>query len=199
MKKRTFVSLVRVALATLSFTAIITQMIEMLQAGKSLVNFFSFFTIESNILAAALLLIAGVAGLAGSKKNLFEYLRGAATVYMTMTGIIYIVLLSNDPGTLLIPWVNTVLHYIMPVAVLIDWLIHPPIKAISYKRALTWMIFPVIYLVYSFIRGAFVGWYPYPFIDPSISSWRYIIATCFIICIGVVVLIRILIIRPRRQ
>jgi hypothetical protein len=199
MKKYTPVSLMRVAFAALVIVAITTQLIDSIRAGKNIVNFFSFFTIESNILAAVLLLILGIAGLAGVKKSLFEYMRGAAVLYMTMTGVIYIILLSADQSTLLLPWVNKVLHYVMPVAVLIDWLVNPPLQRISYKKALTWLTFPLIYLVYSFIRGPLVGWYPYPFIDPTTNSIAYILTTCIIILICVLVLVRILIIRPRKQ
>lgn len=199
MRRNVVIAFIRVGLAALGFSAIITQLADNIQNGKSLVSFFSFFTIESNILAASLLLASGIAVLLGVKKSLFEYLRGAAAVYMTMTGIIYIVLLSGEQSTLLIPWVNQVLHYIMPVGVLIDWLVNPPTQAISYKKALWWVAFPLGYLAYSFIRGSLVDWYPYPFIDPRLNSWSYIVTMCLAISLGVLVLIRLLTLRRPRK
>ena len=34
------------------------------------------------------------------------------------------------------------------------------------EGVLPWLLYPALYCVYSLIRGAFVDWYPYPFIDP---------------------------------
>ena len=59
----------------------------------SLVNFFSFFTIESNLLAIVVLLIGG-AGDPQSER--WAYVRGAATLYMVITGIVYAALLANE-------------------------------------------------------------------------------------------------------
>ena len=157
MKKHLFVSWIRMFFALLVFTAVIVQLNDTLQTGRSAANFFSFFTIESNILAAFVLLILGCAHLITPNRKLgatLEFIRGGATLYMTMTGVIYIILLSGYQQELqtTIPWVNAVLHYIMPVVMLVDWLIHPPAKAISYKKALWWLLYPVAYLLYSLIR-----------------------------------------------
>ena len=32
---------------------------------------------------------------------------------------------------------------------------------------LLWQVFPLLYLIYVLVRGAIVGWYPYPFLDPA--------------------------------
>jgi carbon starvation protein CstA len=58
----------------------------------SLANFFSFFTIESNLLAIVVLLIGGVLDPRGAR---WAWLRGAATLYMVITGIVYAALLAN--------------------------------------------------------------------------------------------------------
>ncbi len=126
------------------------------------VNYFSFFTIESNILGAFVLLASVFVTKQSAAWNV---LRGAATFYMVMTGIIYVLLLAGADVQTPIPWINTMLHYIFPVVMLFDWLVDPPRPRISTKRALLWLVFPVLYVVYSLIRGHFVGWYPYPFLD----------------------------------
>ena len=59
----------------------------------SLVNFFSFFTIESNLLAIVVLLIGGVGD---PQSERWAYVRGAATLYMVITGIVYAALLANE-------------------------------------------------------------------------------------------------------
>jgi hypothetical protein len=60
-----------------------------------------------------------------------------------------------------------VLHYVMPVAVLLDWLLQPPSTSLTMKHLAVGLIFPAAYLAWSLIRGAGVGWYPYPFLDPA--------------------------------
>ncbi|HEV7453765.1 MAG TPA: Pr6Pr family membrane protein, partial [Candidatus Saccharimonadales bacterium] len=139
------------------------------RASFNPVNFLSFFTIESNILAAIVLLAAGSFALCGKQSARLDMLRGAAFLYMTITGIVYTLLLSGQEESLqtAIPWVNSVVHYIMPAVVFADWFITPPVKRISFKAACFWLIFPILYLAYSLIRGPIVQWYPYPFLDPA--------------------------------
>jgi hypothetical protein len=121
---------------------------------------------------------------------------------MTMTGIIYILLLSGNEVSLqtTIPWVNAVLHYILPVVVLLDWLCFPPKFHLSYGKASLWLVFPVAYLTYSLIRGAFTSWYPYPFIDPVQNGWPTVLVISIIIGMGVTLLALALAFRtPREQ
>lgn len=200
MKKSSFVSWIRIGFGVLTFSAVVTQLFTSILLERSIVNFFSFFTIESNILAGALLLITGIYGLIKRRVDKLDFLRGAATLYMSMTGIIYLLLLSGNEVALqtTTPWVNMVLHYIMPVAMLVDWLATPPAKAIRFERALWWLAFPALYLIYSFIRGSFVNWYPYPFINPLNTEWQAILATCLVILFSIILLIRLLILSKKR-
>ncbi|MGA8046237.1 MAG: Pr6Pr family membrane protein, partial [Dermatophilaceae bacterium] len=66
-----------------------------------------------------------------------------------------------------VPWDNTVLHYIVPVAMLVDYLLDRPRRRLSFRASLLWLIYPLAYAGYSLIRGAIVDWYPYPFLDPG--------------------------------
>jgi len=187
----------RVFFGALGFAAIITQLVIGIEQQRSIANFFSFFTIESNILAAVLLMVIGVYGLAGKSGKQIGYLRGAITLYMVMTGIIYALLLSGLEASLqtTTPWVNIVLHYIMPAVVLIDWLVFPPTQRLSFRVSLLWLIYPLAYLAYSLARGAFVQWYPYPFINPIVNGWPNVIGASLAIGLGVVVLAWLLALR----
>ncbi len=133
-------------------------------------NFFSFFTIQSNLLAAGVLLWLAVRGSDGHgrQQGRVDLIRGAATLYMATTGIVYGLLLSGYQEALqtTVPWVDTALHRVMPVVMVIDWLADPPETRLNVRQALPWLAFPGLYLVYSLIRGPIVDWYPYPFIDP---------------------------------
>lgn len=190
MQKRLFFSIARIILAVLGASAVITQFIHGTQRPTfGLVNFFSFFTIESNILAVIVLFTAGVYGLRGTRK-LSDFIRGAATVYMATTGIIYALLLSGLENSLQtpIPWVNAVLHYIMPVIVCLDWLLDRP-KTITFKKALWWLMFPLAYGIYSLIRGHITGWYPYPFLNATKHGYAFVAETGVAVAIGIMTIV----------
>jgi len=48
---------------------------------------------------------------------------------------------------------------------IVGWLLLGPRKLASSRIAWLSLIFPVSWLAFTLIRGAFVHWYPYPFID----------------------------------
>ena len=58
-------------------------------SGTSAWNYFSYFTIESNVIAFVTLAVAGWYAWTGASPRWLELLRGAATVYMTITGMVY--------------------------------------------------------------------------------------------------------------
>jgi len=45
---------------------------------------------------------------------------------MAIVGIVYGILLRDEDLGALLPWINVVLHYVMPVVVVLDWLYQPP-------------------------------------------------------------------------
>jgi hypothetical protein len=63
--------------------------------------------------------------------------------------------------------VNIVLHYIMPVAVVLDWFLQPPAARLEKKHLAISLVVPTAYLVYVLVRGASIDWYPYPFLNPA--------------------------------
>lgn len=147
-------------------------------------NFFSFFTIESNIIAVVALLVAGFFAWQGGLPRWVQYLRGAATIYMTVTGVTYSLLLRNVQVDTAVPWVNLVLHYIIPIVMIIDWLVDLPPFRIRVRSAMVWLVYPILYLAYSLIRGPIVDWYPYPFLDPRPEGYGPVIVTSIGIAVG---------------
>ena len=173
----------KLAFALLVFVALAIQLAHTLAGRGGLVNFFSFFTIESNIFAATILLLSAVFIGNDVRSRTFDYWRGATTLYMVVTGIIYGLLLSGTDASLY-AWVNTVLHYVFPVVMLGDWLLDQPQRPLSFVHALWWLAFPLIYLAYSLIRGPLANWYPYPFIDATQLSYARIAVNCLGIAAG---------------
>jgi hypothetical protein len=129
-------------------------------------NYFSYFTIQSNILVA--LYFTLTVHRIGSKSCFFTspIVKGAIALYITMTGLIYYTLLRGLLEMHGIFYIgNFILHYITPIAYLFDWLNFG--KKIRYKwiYALYWLIYPTFFYVYTIIRGRQTNFYPYPFLD----------------------------------
>lgn len=179
VKNTQFLILYKIFFALLGFSAIVTEIATIVERGNfNPINFFSFFTIQTNSLVFITLLISGIAVAAGKNKKL-DVLRSATTVYALIVGIGFSLLLSGLEGIRLtaVPWDNTVLHYIIPVAMLGDFLINRPTRHIPFKKGLMWLLFPIVYVAYSLIRGAITGWYPYPFLNPAVQSYASIFVT----------------------
>lgn len=154
----------RVLLAALALIAIGQQFLLHIGASYNALNFFSYFTNLSNLFAAFVLLLSAFSRPPSSALGVVRY---ASAVNMAVVGIVFVVLLRNVDLGALLPWVNFVLHYVMPVAVVLDFLLQPPGSRLKGKYLALALVFPAAYLAYALIRGAALGWYPYPFLNPA--------------------------------
>ena len=189
--KRNYLIGYKVFFGLLGFSAIITEIVTISARGLfSASDFFSYFTIEANTIAFIVFLVSASYLFARKKSAVVDFFRGASTFFMVVTGIVFAVLLAGIEGATLtaVPWDNIVLHYLIPIAVTLDWILDPPAQKISYQKALAWLIFPLAYLAYSLIRGPIVGWYPYPFLDPSNGGYGQVALTSVVILLGGLVL-----------
>jgi hypothetical protein len=155
--------------------------------GITTTDYFSYFTELSNLIAAGVFLY-GTLSPQHPRSRTVELWRGAAVVYILTTGIVYAVLLSGHIPVY--PWVNTVLHRVIPIAVALDWLIDPPHVRLRLRETLVWLAFPVLYVAYTLIRGAIVDWYPYFFVNPHRHGGYLLVAVdCTAITVGILGLI----------
>ncbi len=161
MGTRTPLVFAKVCFALLAFGAVVTEIATSVERGVFVAsNFFSYFTIESNLMGVLALLLGTLVLPGAAGRDGVDLFRGAATLYMVITGIVFALLLAplgNDVALTAVPWDNTVLHYIMPVVLLADWLVDPPARPVPFTRALIWLVYPIAYLAYSLIRGPIVG------------------------------------------
>lgn len=134
-------------------------------------NFFSFFTVESNVFAAIVLILLATKW-EHNRTPLITLIRGAAVAYMATTGVVYGLLLSGYDEELqtTAPWANNIVHRIVPLIMVLDWVIDRPHNRLTFRKASIWAFFPIAYLVYSLIRGPIADWYPYPFLNPAESG-----------------------------
>lgn len=171
-RRTTFLIGYKTFFALLGLSAIVTEIAVLIERGYfTPLNFFSYFTIQTNILVFVTLLLSALALATGKEKRL-DVLRSAVTVYILVVGIGFLLLLAGMEGLVLtaVPWDNAVLHYIIPAAMLVDFLIDRPKRVLSFKKSLVWLLFPVLYVTYALTRGAITGWYPYPFLNPATNG-----------------------------
>jgi hypothetical protein len=177
---------VRIIFGLLILAAISFMIYVLIDEGAfNALNFFSFFTILSNLLAMTVLLEGGRRQLAG-EPPLSDMWRGAAVVYMAVTYIVFAVLLRDLQEELQthVAWVDSVLHRVAPIVLMADWLIEPPHQPIPFRRALVWLGFPLAWLAFTLVRGAIDGRYPYPFLDPANGGYGAVA----LYCVGIFVL-----------
>jgi hypothetical protein len=137
------------------------------------IRFFSYFTILTNILVAfcfTILLIKpkSALGVFFSHPGVLT----AVTAYITFVWIAYNVLLRhlwNPEGLQLL--VDELLHTIIPFLSILYWLIFVPKTGLQWKSILPWTLYPIAYILCVTSRGAFSGFYPYPFIDVSVLGY----------------------------
>ena len=160
-------NVVRLGFAATAIAAMTYQFATLnIDPGFAKGNFFSFFTIQSNILSVATLCLL-VMVRRDERTPLFDGVRGGVVLYMAITGVVFALFLSGLQEELdtHIPWVDFVVHRLMPVVLVVDWLIDPPRHRLPLKVAAAWVSYIVAWFVYTLVRGASVDWYPYPFVD----------------------------------
>lgn len=184
--QRTVLIVARLFFGLLTLTAIIVQLVIHIQLGFDVVNYFSYFTNLSNILALIVLLLGAFYLIQHRETSVgFDLIRGAAVVSMTIVGIVFSILLRDEDLGFLLPWVNTIVHYIMPVVIVLDWLYDPPKTRLAIRQIWVWLIFPLIYVIYSTIRGPLTGFYAYPFFNPAkVGGYGGVALYCFAILVA---------------
>ena len=96
----------------------------------------------------------------------------AIAVYIAIVGITYSLLLRkmwNPQGAQKIADVG--LHDIVPVLYVAFWIFLVPKFTLRWSDAVRWLDFPMLYMVYTLVRGFVFHWYPYYFIDVDTIGW----------------------------
>lgn len=144
-------------------------------------NILSFFTVQSNIFVCIYLILMALAvfGIKKAQKIAFNPMVGAlVTTYIFITGLVYCcgIPLGFTPP---FQWdtahhsmqsfIQVYHHMIVPPLMVLLWLFPASDKKIPYVKCWSFTIYPLIYSIFSIIRGALFKptFYPYPFYEPS--------------------------------
>lgn len=133
-------------------------------------RFVSYFTIQSNFAA----LLASLAVVRGRPLDTAfgRSLRLASLVGMTVTCIVYIVVLSGDSTSTGIDQVaNLMLHYFGPPLFVLAWIGFGPFFSLGIRDIPGALVWPLLWIIYTLVHGAITDWYPYPFIDVATKGY----------------------------
>lgn len=129
----------------------------------SMIRFFSFFTVLSNLMVA----ITSLPIALGRRLSYpLRVLRLNGVVAIVITGVVHWFLLR--PGSDLTGFtvvVDAVTHIIVPILAVVVWLVAGPRGMTGHWVVAGSFAFPVLYAGWIFLYGALTGWYPYHFID----------------------------------
>lgn len=173
-------------------------------AATTAANFFSFFTILSNVSAAVVLAWAALWWVTrgrrsgGAEPPALGVALACVSTYMIVTGIVYNTLLRGiqlPQGSEPIPWSNEILHLVAPIFLLLDVLLGPARARLPWSRLFVVVAFPLAWVVYTLVRGPLTvnpatgdpWWYPYPFLDPHVQPWGYGGVALYIVGIAILV------------
>lgn len=141
--------------------------------AASLARFFSYFTILTNSMIAlttgvAWLLPKTRAGAWCSKPGNIT----AITVYIIVVGLVYNFVLRplyHPQGWAKLA--DELVHSVVPLLYVVYWLRFATRGTINWNSAFGWLLYPLLYLIYTFVHGMFSHWYPYPFMDVNIIGY----------------------------
>lgn len=178
--------------ALLILAAITTNTVEAFlgTSGTLPGQLWSYFTIHSNLLLAVAFAVGALVPRA-QLPTWWDTARGAAAYYMVMTGIIYVVLIAPPEELLMwnIGWTGIVEHRIGPWAAFLDWALVLIAGRAGWKRPLSWLAYPIVFLVLTMLRGAITGWYPYHFLDPlQAGGWSGVFTLTGIVIVAFLVM-----------
>jgi hypothetical protein len=160
----------RLALATFASVALVARFVWGLgSATFEPANFFGYLTVQCNIAYVAIEVIAAIAALHG--KNESARLANVRAIVLTCTvtsGIVFALIVSQSAlrGIRVdVPWSDIVLHFVLPCLALMEW-VFVPRSDVRWRVVVFVLGYPLVWGVLTIIRGAFVDWYPYYFLDP---------------------------------
>lgn len=181
----------RILAAVIGFIALFLQYIviaaplEGAELTKWTIEFFCFFTILTNCLAAlAMVLPALTPGTVLGRFFDRPSVRTAVASYIIIVATVYHFILRTywDPHG----WgkvADVLLHYVTPALFMLDWLLFVPKGSVPWSTVATALVFPLVYICWTLWHGAQTGFYPYPFVDVAELGWRKVALNSAGLCV----------------
>ncbi len=150
------------------YTTTVNQMNDGRSLFGAMFHYFSFFTNWTNILLVLIYLdlFFGWTKLSSP----VSCTKGLTSIIMVM--IVYHLLLSathHPQGIDVIT--NIIKHYITPVLFTLFWFTSKHIGALKWSDLYKFILFPMAFLVFTYVKAAITGEYPYDFLNYSLNGF----------------------------
>ena len=146
-------------------------------------NVFAYFTIQSNLLLGGTCLLLALDP-ERWQTLLFRTLRLNGVVCIAVTGIVYHLVLAGSDD--LHGWAeaaNFLVHTLSPLAGVLGWLLFGP-RGLTDRRIAAWsIVYPLLWLVFTLVRGEFVRFYPYPFVNVDEHGYGRVLLNCLLVAV----------------
>ena len=155
--------------------------------AERIVRLFSYFTIQSNLLIGGVSLALAMDPRRDGRT--FRVLRLVALLCIAVTGVVYNTVLRGIvelTGAGLVS--NTMLHLLAPLFAVIVWLWAGPRPRVTASTVWWSTVYPLAWLVYTFLRGAATSWYPYPFLDVNTLGYAGALTNAALVAVVFLVL-----------
>ncbi|MFI9648814.1 Pr6Pr family membrane protein [Streptomyces sp. NPDC052040] len=172
----------------------------------------SYFTIQADLLLALVFALSGWRART-ALRPLPALITGGAVFYALIAGLVYHVLLVNEPGPFTMTgqpgtpagWqslANQILHTLIPLAALFDWLALTSPAPLRVRDARKWLLYPMAYLIFCLVRGdrlppATPDRYLYPFLDAARLGYRSVLANALLLGVAFFALALLMVITDR--
>ncbi len=148
-------------------------------------NFLAYLTIQSNIVFAALALVAGVIALRRAEDPPWLTTARAIVLSWTITAGLAFAVIIWQAGVrgiqIWVPWSDIVLHFVLPAWTVVAWILGPGRRAASWRVVPFVLLYPALWGFFTLWRGHLIGWYPYYFLDlRQVSGIPEMIISCAI-------------------
>lgn len=183
----------RIIVVSLSwFTIIMGFLISSIDLGLPLIwlTSFRYYTMQTNFMVSIWFTLAIVwHNKPESLEKITGPLKGAFTLYITTTFVFFAILLQGlYRPTGWAAFSNIILHYLTPIAFIVDWVLTETNKRYKWNYLPYWTLYPIGYLLFSLIHGSITGDYLYPFLNVSkLGILGYLVSICFLIGVGLAI------------
>jgi hypothetical protein len=172
MARQSIIRIINIAFKTILAFFVVSGLVVLLAISKTprdSLNLLAYFTIQSNLI----LLFVVMAGAIRQIRNrpeppLLRMIRNGSTLWILITGTVYHLLLSKSltaGGPFLYALVAH--HYVTPIMALLNWVLFEEKGKCRYRDAAYWLLYPLLYTVFSEVRALVDGFYPYWFLNPN--------------------------------
>ena len=153
-------------------------------------NFFGFFTVLSNTLVATVLTVDAFGrGAAARRFWLAPWVASGVLASILFVAIAYSLLLRHLWQPQGWQWIaDGLLHDVMPALFAVYWWRRVEKGTLRLGHVLAWSVYPLVYFGYALLRGQWVGFYPYPFIDVAALGYPRVVANAAVMLVAFMLL-----------